>query len=247
MFELLDRQQADMMKGECPVSIDPRILSIAIVDQEEELIDIESMSHEKVFMMPKPQIPFSSPQCSAGFECSKFVRKSVWERLLSLAENLSLCFKFKVGIAVFEGLRDVNTQRESRNLFLKIFASMFTSEEDAIEKMDALISNPDKVSYLPYSTGSNVSIRLMNLETGEFIDMGQFGNIWNENKQAITFCSNLSEEQKVNRGNLMSCAAMVGLVNYPYEWWHFSFGDRYFCYYTKNPIAVHGEIRKVKF
>jgi D-alanyl-D-alanine dipeptidase len=240
MFEAIERQQKDMMVGRCPISIDQRILSIPIIEQGEGCIDIEAMNHAQVFMMPKPQIPFSSPNCSAGFECSKFVRKSVWERLVALSENLSVSFKFKVGIAVFEGLRDIQTQKEIRQVFSKIFRDMYDTVEEAEKNLNSLVSDPINVPYLPFSTGANVSIRLMNLETLSFIDMGQFGLLWGDNKEANTFSANLTEEQKMNRGHLITCAAIAGLVNYPYEWWHFSFGDRYFCYYTNNKSAVHG-------
>jgi D-alanyl-D-alanine dipeptidase len=32
----------------------------------------------------------------------------------------------------------------------------------------------------------------------------------------------------------------VGLVNYPTEWWHWSYGDRYWALTTGAPAALYG-------
>ena len=39
--------------------------------------------------------------------------------------------------------------------------------------------------------------------------------------------TNISTEARANRLILADALAGVGLVNYPTEWWHWSFGDRY--------------------
>jgi D-alanyl-D-alanine dipeptidase len=33
----------------------------------------------------------------------------------------------------------------------------------------------------------------------------------------------------------------VGMVNYPTEWWHWSYGDRYWALRTGVPNALHGQ------
>ena len=32
----------------------------------------------------------------------------------------------------------------------------------------------------------------------------------------------------------------TGFVNYPYEWWHFGYGDRYWAYAEDEPAAIYG-------
>jgi zinc D-Ala-D-Ala dipeptidase len=32
----------------------------------------------------------------------------------------------------------------------------------------------------------------------------------------------------------------TGFVNYPHEWWHFSYGDRYWAYAKDEPAAIYG-------
>ncbi len=35
----------------------------------------------------------------------------------------------------------------------------------------------------------------------------------------------------------------AGFVNYPTEWWHWSYGDRYWALLTGSPHAVYGATR----
>jgi D-alanyl-D-alanine dipeptidase len=35
---------------------------------------------------------------------------------------------------------------------------------------------------------------------------------------------------------------VAGLINYPTEWWHWSFGDRYWALLTAAPHALYGPI-----
>ena len=34
----------------------------------------------------------------------------------------------------------------------------------------------------------------------------------------------------------------AGLVNYPTEWWHWSYGDRYWALLTGAPAALYGPV-----
>ncbi len=38
----------------------------------------------------------------------------------------------------------------------------------------------------------------------------------------------------------------AGFVNYPTEWWHWSYGDRYWAFVTGAPAALFGEIRDAR-
>ncbi len=63
---------------------------------------------------------------------------------------------------------------------------------------------------------------------------GIFGVIWEENPSAPIFLENIMIQQKRNRLFLLKAATENGLINYPYEWWHFSDGDRYFEYWKEK-------------
>ena len=94
-----------------------------------------------------------------------------------------------------------------------------------------------------HSTGGAVDIRPYDEQRKQFIDMGMFGVIWGANTGAPTFSDNINEEQIKNRLFLLIVASKACLVNYPYEFWHFSTGDRYATYWL-NPEgrAIYGGI-----
>jgi len=35
---------------------------------------------------------------------------------------------------------------------------------------------------------------------------------------------------------------VAGFVNYPTEWWHWSYGDRYWAYATHRSAAIYGPV-----
>jgi len=47
-------------------------------------------------------------------------------------------------------------------------------------------------------------------------------------------------EAHANRKTLTAALTNAGLVNYPTEWWHWSYGDRYWAFVTGAPHALYG-------
>ena len=82
-----------------------------------------------------------------------------------------------------------------------------------------------------HSSGSTLDVTIVNLETGEELDMGSpydfFGpESWVSN-------TNLTEEQIANRQRLQKVMLKNGFRNYSQEWWHFTlrnepFKNQYF-------------------
>lgn len=54
---------------------------------------------------------------------------------------------------------------------------------------------------------------------------------------------NISVEGLHHRQVLGSVLSRSGLVNYPTEWWHWSFSDRYWALMTQQPTAIYGPVR----
>ena len=42
-----------------------------------------------------------------------------------------------------------------------------------------------------------------------------------------------------NRAQLIEIMSHQGFVNYPTEWWHWSYGDRYWAYQTRQTNAIY--------
>ncbi|MET9317200.1 M15 family metallopeptidase [Kribbella sp. NPDC003505] len=52
--------------------------------------------------------------------------------------------------------------------------------------------------------------------------------------------ANISREARTNRSLLADVLTAAGLVNYPTQWWHWSFGDRYWAFVEDRPNALYG-------
>ena len=55
-----------------------------------------------------------------------------------------------------------------------------------------------------------------------------------------TYSTKVSDEAMSNRVLLLEIMSGFDFVNYPREWWHFSFGDRLWAYLSKKPCALYG-------
>ncbi|GAA3483609.1 hypothetical protein GCM10018966_081410 [Streptomyces yanii] len=51
---------------------------------------------------------------------------------------------------------------------------------------------------------------------------------------------NISDEARSHRDILGTALTAAGLVNYPTEWWHWSYGDRYWALQTGAAVARFG-------
>ncbi|MCP3673877.1 MAG: M15 family metallopeptidase, partial [Gammaproteobacteria bacterium] len=54
----------------------------------------------------------------------------------------------------------------------------------------------------------------------------------------------ISDQARTNRKILFHCMEEAGFVNYPFEWWHWSFGDKYWAAVKGAPHAIYGAINR---
>jgi D-alanyl-D-alanine dipeptidase len=93
----------------------------------------------------------------------------------------------------------------------------------------------------PHSTGGAVDIEIVDAQ-GRVIDFGMEVSDWTRVDPA--FCETrhpgLAGTAQANR--LLLCSAMEaqGFVNYAREWWHYSYGDRYWAWLREAPVAIYG-------
>jgi hypothetical protein len=53
----------------------------------------------------------------------------------------------------------------------------------------------------------------------------------------------ISSAAKHNRKIMSNALTKAGFVNYLGEYWHWSYGDRYWAYFTKKDKAIYGSIK----
>lgn len=89
----------------------------------------------------------------------------------------------------------------------------------------------------PHTTGGAVDVILMR-ETHEL----PMGCELNQQCDAMqTSFADLSNEHRANRDRLLTGMEAVGFVNYGHEWWHYSYGDRYWAY-ANSSTAIYGSL-----
>ena len=95
----------------------------------------------------------------------------------------------------------------------------------------------------PHVAGAAVDLTLCTY-AGDELPMGTAVNASPEDSDGacITAATNISPGEAGNRRILARALTAVGLVNYPTEWWHWSFGDRYWAFCTGAPAARYGAL-----
>lgn len=93
----------------------------------------------------------------------------------------------------------------------------------------------------PHPCGAAVDVTLCTGD-GEELELGTRVNATPEESDEACFtdASNISPVARRHRRVLSTALAAEGLVNYPPEWWHWSFGDRYWAYTTGGGVARYG-------
>jgi len=86
-------------------------------------------------------------------------------------------------------------------------------------------------------------VALIYLKSKKLVDVG---NNFTYDDSAKTYYSKLTKIQKENRQLLIDIMTNVGFVNYPYEWWHWSYGDKYWAYIKKRRFAIYKTLKMLK-
>lgn len=95
----------------------------------------------------------------------------------------------------------------------------------------------------PHSAGAAVDVTLTD-HRGRELDMGTRVNANPEESDGACYTDapGLGAEARTNRTTLTTALSAAGLVNYPTEWWHWSYGDRYWALKTERPTARYGPV-----
>ena len=93
----------------------------------------------------------------------------------------------------------------------------------------------------PHSAGAAVDLTLCT-DDGAELDLGTQVNATPEKSQGRCYTNSpdLDDQARHNRAVLSAALRGAGLVNYPTEWWHWSYGDRYWAMITGAAEAIYG-------
>lgn len=93
----------------------------------------------------------------------------------------------------------------------------------------------------PHSAGAAVGLTLVDAN-GRELDLGTPIDASPEESAdaCYTAATNIGDEARANRETMAAALTAAGLVNYPTEWWHWSYGDRYWALTTEAAAAPYG-------
>ncbi|KTD83051.1 M15 family metallopeptidase [Legionella waltersii] len=213
---------------------DPKVLMIPIHDTHETWVDLTKQS--KLAYGPSPEIPNNTDYTH--------LRKTIYDKLIIAQKKLPKGLHF----CLYEGYRSISLQKmlfETQLANVKKRHPDWSSKHIFREttKLVSPVINPDKSHNIPpHSTGAAIDIYLID-DHGKAVDMGIHPKDWMsdaDGKLSLTSSKHISATAKKNRQIMSEALISVGFVNYPTEYWHWSYGDRYWAYVKHQPQAIYG-------
>lgn len=207
---------------------DPLVSSISVPSSQEPFVDLNNFD---------PEIIVDQSLSNRGHYFS-FVR-------LSVAEKLSLAKKFlpkDVRFLIKEGYRPLHIQELAFERSIQRVKENTLNHDLEFLRGEAskYVAPPDVA---PHPTGGAVDLTLINSNNIE-LDLGTvFDAIPHETENATFFdATNITEQAILNRQILAHALQSVGFVNYFTEWWHWSYGDRYWAVMTNVDQSLYNPV-----
>jgi D-alanyl-D-alanine dipeptidase len=204
---------------------DRRIVAIPVRDCRERLVDLLSRGVACVDM-------------SRGPRASRMARTGLADRLRLADRSLPRGLRLQVA----EGFRTAAAQLAIIDAYTESLRRAHADlGRDEITRLSSRFVAPLAVA--PHVAGAAVDVTVVDSH-GEPLDMGTPIDATPEQSSGACFfdARDISADARANRALLAAAMHRAGLVNYPTEWWHWSFGDRYWAYVTGSRHAVYGAI-----
>ncbi|WP_329005363.1 M15 family metallopeptidase [Kribbella sp. NBC_00709] len=193
---------------------DDRITNIPAIENGEPLVDL-----------------FTRAVATTG---RQFARESVADRL-ALADTF---LPAGVRLHVVEGLRAVESQQSIYDGYRAELRRLHPGISDhEVRVLASRFVSPVEVA--PHVAGAAVDLTLIGAHGP--LDLGTPIDATPEQSNGACFfaATNISHEARTNRSLLADVLTAADLVNYPTEWWHWSYGDRYWAYVEDRPAALY--------
>ncbi|MGW6735970.1 M15 family metallopeptidase [Streptomyces sp. NPDC055013] len=204
---------------------DPRIAAIPVIDCGEPLVDVRL--HEPLAVDPR------KADRAGAFA---YLREGVLARLL-MAQKL---LPDGIRLLFVEGYRPPSLQRRYFEQYADgLVAAHPDWSPSRIRDAASRYVSPPEIA--PHSAGAAVDLTLISAD-GREVDMGTRVNASPEDSDGACYtdADTIGPEARANRRVLGAALSAAGLVNYPTEWWHWSYGDRYWALATETERALYG-------
>jgi D-alanyl-D-alanine dipeptidase len=204
---------------------DPRVAATAVAECGEPLVDLREGGHLRL-----------DARKADGDGSYARLRAGARERLLRAQRLLPDGLRF----LVVEGYRPPGLQSR---YFEQYAATLRRAHPEApprrIRELASAYISPPEVA--PHVSGGAVDLTLCGAD-GRELELGTEVNATPEESEGAcrTEAPGLTEEARANRAVLGRALSSAGFVNYPTEWWHWSYGDRYWALSTRAASARYG-------
>lgn len=199
------------------------INKVKVMENHEPLVEIEGKGNVILLSGNKHLLPY--------------LRKQVVDMLFTAVDYIPAGYKLLVVTAYRP--RSMQIKMWYRRLFQLAIRYPFKAlfQPFAFRTMTSKYTAPPGGS--SHQCGAAVDVKLVDLQ-GNLIDMGttqkEFGEICH------TAYPHITDEQKKNREILYDVMTKAGFVNYPREWWHYSYGDKVWAAYSNKTECFYGPI-----
>jgi D-alanyl-D-alanine dipeptidase len=206
---------------------DERVTQLPVIECGEALCDLRDVS--AIRLDPRKADP-------AG--AYAHLRAGVLDRLI-VAQTL---LPPELHLLVVEGYRPIALQQR---YFAEYHAELRArhpqwSDLELRAQASRYIAPPEVA---PHVAGAAVDVTLC-AEDGTELPMGTPVNASPEESDNACYmaATNISARERDNRNLLSAALTAAGLVNYPTEWWHWSYGDRYWAFVSSRRAARYGPV-----
>ncbi|WP_244132668.1 M15 family metallopeptidase [Burkholderia sp. BCC0397] len=213
---------------------DPAVRSIALQESHEGFVDLAAFDERIAVDLSRSVVSNPSPHFLK-------VRRGVAERLVAAAYSLPAGLR----LYVKEGYRPLALQREYFTSHLAQLRATLNPPppDDALYELASHYVAPPEVAGHP--TGAAVDLTLMSAD-GTELDMGCMLDATDQESSGACYTHNafISRAAAGNRKILIDALTRAGFTNYPSEWWHWSFGDRYWAVMQNESHAIYGPVEE---
>ncbi len=167
-----------------------------------------------------------------------FVRSGVADRLAVAQAALPT----GIGLHVVEGHRSLSAQAAIVASYSAELCAVHPGiSPDDLHRLSSRFVAP--VGVAPHVAGAAVDITLVDA-AGEELDLGTPIDATPEQSGGRCYFDSpgVNADARANRALLARALGSAGLVNYPTEWWHWSYGDRYWALVSGAPHALYGPL-----
>ncbi|WP_430500048.1 M15 family metallopeptidase [Micromonospora trifolii] len=206
---------------------DPRVAAVPSADDGEEFVDLREL----------PELRLDGRAADPAGAYSR-LRAGVVDRLLAAQRALPGGLRllvvegyrpYQAQLAIFTGYRDELRRRHP------------DWSPQRLHRETTKFVSPVEVA--PHSTGGAVDLTLCT-DDGVELDLGTAIDATPEDSADACFTDapTIGGTARRYRQIMVDALGGAGMVNYPTEWWHWSYGDRYWALITGAPHTRYGPV-----